>query len=292
MLNTLLALAGLAFASFTDLRERIVPDELSYSMVAVGLLYHAYLSATTWSPHPFLLSLGGAAAAFGFAYLLWRIGAWAGGDVKLFAGLGALVPWEFPFVVFLNSVALSFPFILLYVLARTAAVPRLRRVFGSMLMRGVTRGVRLALVGLVLASLGNPALTDAGAVAVFASALFVALFWEAASYGRREALRKRVPLSRLEEGMISADTLYLEKGKILEFRPSLLQKLTLFEPKRTVASMYRAAGLEKRDIATLRRHGIKSLWVKESMPMVPVMFLGGVAAALYGNLVLLLVELL
>ncbi|MFC2174664.1 prepilin peptidase [archaeon] len=292
MATVLLALAGLAYASFTDLKERIVPDWLSYSMVAIGLMYHLGLSVLEWSLHPFLLSAGGAVLAFVFAYALWRIGAWAGGDVKLFTGLGALVPLVFPFITFLNSVILSFPFLMLYVFAKTATAPGLRKVFKTMIFRGVKRGVALGAVGALIAFVTNPALTPTGVSTVFASALFMTLFWEVMSYGREKALRSRIPVSKLEEGMISAELLYLDKGKLKKFTPTIVQKLILFEPKKTIASFYQAAGLEKKDIAALKRHGVKSLLVRESMPMVPVLFLGALSAELFGNLALLLLEML
>ena len=87
MLNSIVALAGLAYASYTDLRETIVPDNLNYALIIFGLLYHIYLSATTQSLSPITLSIAGATLAFVFSYILWRMGAWAGGDVKLFTAL-------------------------------------------------------------------------------------------------------------------------------------------------------------------------------------------------------------
>ena len=292
MLNSFVALAGLAGASVTDLRERIVPDWLSYSMVGLGFVYHAALSVVEWSPGPLLLCAGSAVLAFAFAYLLWRIGAWAGGDVKLFTGMGALVPWMFPFVSFLNSVLLSFPFILLFVLFRTATVKRLRPVFKKMVFRGVRNGAALGVLGVAIAFASNPLLDAAGAGMVVGYAVFMALFWEVLSYGRREALRSRVKARDLCEGMISAETIVLVKGKAKRFSPSLLQRLCLSEPENAIASMYCAAGLEKKDIRALKRHGVKHLWVRESMPMVPVLFFGALAAVLYGNLAVLLLELL
>ncbi|MCK4327976.1 MAG: prepilin peptidase [Candidatus Diapherotrites archaeon] len=291
MPNMLLALAGLALASLTDLRERIVPDWLSYSMIGAGLAYHAGLSVMHWSAAHFVLSLISTALAFAFGYALWRVGAWAGGDVKLFTGIGALVPLLFPYVAFLNSIVLSFPFLMLFVFFRTATVPALHKLFSRMLVRGTKRGFGLAALGLALGFVMNPLFGVPEAVAVVGSSLFVAMFWEVLSYGRREALRRRVPVSGLEEGMISAESLYVEKGKVKHFSPTLLQKLTLFEPKNTVASMYLAGGLEKKEITALRRYGVKSLWVREGMPMVPVLFAGALVAALFGNLALMLFEL-
>ena len=322
MLNTIIALAGLAYASYTDLKETIVPDRLNYLLIAFGILYHAYLSIATSSFVPLGLSVMGAAAAFAFAYLLWRIGAWAGGDVKLFTALGALTPGMdllLPFIILINSVAISFPFLVAYIFAKTLFKKHLRKVFKTMALRGLEQGLLLgafsagflyllptlsfpswASIPLVAAAfflprylryglallIGVPALFNtAAAIPIFAGALTTTLFWQAVSYGRKHALRQRVPTSKLKEGMIAAEAIYINKKKAVIFHPSWRQKLTLFEPKHTIVSIYKAAGLEKKEISSLRRHGVKSLLVKEGMPLVPLLFFGALTAYLFGNLV-------
>jgi len=89
-----MALAGLTIASYTDLKERIVRNKLSYSLIAIGLGGHAILSVMQASPWPIIYSGIGASAAFGFAWLLWKMGVWAGGDVKLLTGIAALAPYN------------------------------------------------------------------------------------------------------------------------------------------------------------------------------------------------------
>ena len=329
MLNILIALAGLAYASYTDLKETIVPDKLNYALIAIGMLYHAYLSFAAGSLVPIGLSLMGASFAFVFAYLLWRIGAWAGGDVKLFTALGALTPGAnllLPFVILINSVAISFPFLVAYIFAKTLFKKRLRKVFKSMALRGLEQGLLLgafsagflyllptlsfpawwsALLvpaafflprnfryGLALL-LGIPALFNyPRALPVFAGALTTAFFWQAVSYGRKHALRRKVPASKLKEGMIAAETVYANKKKAAIFHPSWKQKLTLFEPKHAIVSMYKAAGLDRGEISSLKRHGVKSIWVKEGMPLVPLLFFGALSAYLFGDFITLLISYL
>ncbi len=74
----------------------------------------------------------GAAIAFVIGYLMWRIGGWAGGDVKLYTALGALlpfypapyvenVPYPFPITILFNSVIAILPILLVY-----AAICRIR----------------------------------------------------------------------------------------------------------------------------------------------------------------------
>lgn len=86
------------------------------------------------SPHPELARWGlwitvfgaaGAALAFGIGYVMWLTGGWAGGDVKLFTALGALLPfyipphvegapYPFPLTILFNSVIAILPILLVY----------------------------------------------------------------------------------------------------------------------------------------------------------------------------------
>ncbi len=95
---------GLSAATFTDFRERIVPNRLNFFLLGCGLLIHALYSVFASSIVPMLFSLIAAVVAFLFGLLLYKAGVWAGGDVKLLTALGALNPVN-PFVA-----GLFFPF--------------------------------------------------------------------------------------------------------------------------------------------------------------------------------------
>lgn len=88
------SLAGLLIASYTDWKERIVNDWVSYGLIASGItlfFVNAFLS-NEWNL--LVASILSAAGTFLGAYALWRFGFWAGGDVKLFTGLAALNPFN------------------------------------------------------------------------------------------------------------------------------------------------------------------------------------------------------
>jgi len=88
-----LVFTGIAIATFTDLKERIIPNKLTYSMIAVGLLLHLAESILLQNFNPILFSAIITVATFGGSWLLWKAGVWAGGDVKLFTGIAALLPY-------------------------------------------------------------------------------------------------------------------------------------------------------------------------------------------------------
>ncbi len=91
----LISLIGLIIATFTDFKERIIPNKLTYSLVAMGVGLHAVQAFVEND----MMILGFSVFSLGFAFvlsfLLYKMGVWAGGDVKLMAALGALNPFNF-----------------------------------------------------------------------------------------------------------------------------------------------------------------------------------------------------
>lgn len=78
-----LALAYCLVGSIYDLRERRIPNAVNYAGIAAGAAV-AFFDNT--------LGVGFAIAvvlSFAFAYVLYRMGAWAGGDAKFFTGLSS-----------------------------------------------------------------------------------------------------------------------------------------------------------------------------------------------------------
>jgi len=104
-----ISVLGLIIATYTDLKERIVPNKLNYGLAIIGLLLFAIQSIVQNDITPFLLSLFGLAFGFGFGWVLWKIGVFAGGDVKLFMGLGALNPFTPALLSVSPFIASKFP---------------------------------------------------------------------------------------------------------------------------------------------------------------------------------------
>ncbi len=87
-----ITLLALCIATYTDLKARVVPNKLTYFLAGAGLALKAVESILSGSAQPLIFGLGGGAIAFGAGYLLYRLGVWAGGDVKLVAAIAVLNP--------------------------------------------------------------------------------------------------------------------------------------------------------------------------------------------------------
>ncbi len=141
IIPVIVALVGVSISVFTDLKNRIVPNELTYSMVAIGIGFSLIYGVMMGDYIRAFYGVFGAALAFALGYIMYLTGGWAGGDVKLFAGLGALLPAYsdafglsydlilpsfvtkyplFPLTILINSVIAVAPVILVYLLVSKA----------------------------------------------------------------------------------------------------------------------------------------------------------------------------
>ncbi len=135
LMAVIISVIACIYASYSDLRWGVIPNKLTFPLMGVGLLLNAVYYLMTGS---ILLLLGTfiiTLLIFVFGYIFWKMGAWAGGDVKLFTALAALIPfypalinyhilninfpitasYPFPLTLIINSILAMFPFLLIYV---------------------------------------------------------------------------------------------------------------------------------------------------------------------------------
>lgn len=80
----------LVWAAVEDLRARRIPNVITLTLLASGLLRAALFDGTP----TFAQALAGMGVGFGLTFVLFVLGAMGGGDVKLMAAVGAwLGPW-------------------------------------------------------------------------------------------------------------------------------------------------------------------------------------------------------
>ncbi|MGG6312826.1 A24 family peptidase [Paenibacillus macerans] len=116
-----------AFA--TDLKTMKIPNAITVSGLATGLLCHTL--ADGWSGTWFALK--GSAAGFVLMFVLYLLRAVGGGDVKLFAGIGAWTGVALTLSTMMYSILAAGCIGLVILIWRRETWERLRRVAGSIL---------------------------------------------------------------------------------------------------------------------------------------------------------------
>lgn len=359
---TAITVVYLAIASFTDLRQRIVPDWLSYLMIAIGIAVHAVLWLFFGQAQAFTNMALALAVSLALSLLLWKIGFWAGGDVKLFTAVAALNPVNyavlgkmlglnsgifgtielpvFPITLFVFSVYSLFPMGLLItarkITRNSSAKNSLQKelkesakkmLFFSLLAAGVAAivshysihplaGLAVVLIAVFFAkkffnafsvivfaagiATGQSVFTNA--VGVFVAGVLIALLFRLVRLNQSDALRDKVAVKNLVEGMIPAVTLVEKDGKIERHSVSIKSILKhlkennvaglmeLVKPQgRVIVSSASADGLEKNQIEELKGLAEKGLiekefMVKESTAFVPAVLAGYLLLSVFGDI--------
>lgn len=113
LIGVIVAVLGVAYSSYTDIKTGEVSDRLSHSMIGLGAILVAF-SFPFWQA---VTIIGIAALVFILGFILYIFGQMGGGDVKLFTSLALLVPY-YPLslsplseAMGITPVSSSFPFI-------------------------------------------------------------------------------------------------------------------------------------------------------------------------------------
>ena len=125
----------LIFCSVSDLRQRRIPNLLTFPMILTALLAYCYIGA--WDG--FLFSLGG--LAFGFAVFLfpYLMGGMGAGDVKLMSAVGAVLGFQQTAISFLFITACGGIMALGFMVYRRTLKETLLKTFLGILYLGIHR---------------------------------------------------------------------------------------------------------------------------------------------------------
>lgn len=118
-------------AAIYDVKRNIVPDNLNYLLMFFGLLSNLILSIISNNIKFILASIISMLITYTITYMLWKLNMWGGGDVKLFTAIATVIPsgininflnvfpqlsvYPFSFSVVVNSILVSFPFLVVFV---------------------------------------------------------------------------------------------------------------------------------------------------------------------------------
>ena len=283
------ALIGVLAGSITDLKERIIPNWITYSMIAFGIGGHVILSLLNKSIWPIAYSLGAAGVFFVISMLMFYSGAWAGGDTKTLIGFGALIPiyplvlqnwlnpniafWPFMFTLWINI--LIFGAIMGLLFGVYIIVKNLYKFIEE--FKRIVRVYRL-LIHLITFTALIP-------IAVYFFKLtidmLVALIWVACAVFFYIFL-----LTKSVENISMYKTLSTKKlieGDWIVEKVFSGNKL-IYKPKRI--------GVVQEDIDKILKSGVKTVEVKEGIPMIPAYFIGLIVSLVFGDILFVLFNIL
>ena len=131
LIQILVTLLFSIIAAIYDIKRNIVPDWLTGSLMFFGLMSNMILSLISTNIKFILASIISMVITYTITYMLWKLNMWGGGDAKLFTAIATVIPsgininflnvfpqlsiYPFSFSVVINSILVSFPFLVIFV---------------------------------------------------------------------------------------------------------------------------------------------------------------------------------
>lgn len=281
------ALLGSSIAAAWDLRTTEIPDEIPYAMTAVALLFYGVQSFLAGSYWPITNSIMVGSALFGFGFVMYYFGQWGGGDAKLLAAIGFLLPTASAVPVASGTaLGLIFPFPVsylfnvffvgaVYMLVYAAYLALRNRKIISEFKRDVKASASMLLVfagALLLLSLGmnlllyshfqiQPQISPIffNSLSITIGTLGIFLIWRFARVVENVGLKKRIPVSKLRVGDV------LLSSKLWE-------------------------GITEKELKKIRRSGKRYVRIKEGVRFGPAFPLALLFTIYFGDTILFLIR--
>lgn len=260
-------------ASVYDIKRNIIPNNLNYALLIFGLISNLILSLISNNIKFILASFISMLVTYCVTYMLWKLNMWGGGDVKLFTAIATVIPlginidflnifpklsvYPFSFSVIINSILVSFPFLVIFLAHLTFR----NKIFN--------RNIDFLVNIINLRSL---------------------------KYIFDSTLNKSIPISDLTEGMIVND-FYFNDEHIIELINEVDGNLKVYKTRGSDEFRYyfksrSAGGLTDKDMSLLKIMNAQdfisdSISIKISFPFTPAILLGLLIALFYGDLMML-----
>ena len=263
----------LIIASIFDIKTREVPDLLNYGLIFAGIGLRFIYSAITFDWSFLLAGLAGLGVFFAIALVLFYAGQWGGGDSKLLMGIGALFGIEFS----LNSFIISFIInmfiagaiygfiwsIGLFIINRK----KFLTAFFEMMHLKNNKIMKIVMFVIVFVLLLGAIFVKDFRYSVILLAFSIILYltfylWLFVKTIENVCMIKKIPTKKLTEGDWIANDVYVH-GKYICGPKDL--------------------GIEKNQIAKLRRLKIRFVIVKEGIPFIPSFLFGFIMTLAFGN---------
>ena len=259
-------------AAIYDVKKNIVPDSFNFSLMAFGLVSNLILSLISSNIKFILASIISMVITYVITYLLWKLNMWGGGDVKLFTAIATVIPsgininflnifpqlsiYPFSFSVVINSILVSFPFLVVFVT---------HLIFKNEMFKDNI------------------------------DFLFNIFNIESLRYMVNSTLNRLIPVKDLKEGMIVNDY-YFNNEHIIELIDDIDGNLKVYKSNRDDFKYYfksqSAGGITDREMWQLKIMNAQDLIsddisIKVSFPFTPAILFGLIIAVVYGDVMML-----
>jgi len=305
-----ITLIGFSIASYTDIKTHEINPKIPLLLIALGLILHGSESLLTVSLTPLLFSISMMILAFIFSYVLFLIGGWAGGDVKLFTALGAILPSYgnfnfFPFYSLAVSLLAIFPFIILYVAYHLLFIKGIYKKSKKILIQATKKSITapfiilagyfassyfgFPILSLILIPLlyliKKPGLVISLIIVIYSfesnfinsliqfSLFFWMSFLTIIFFSFYEIAKKHILRETKKTSELKEGDI-LAKNLIKQKNRYIFKEFSLFKQQKNIVLFASASGLENKDIKFLKKEGIKKVELKKSIPFVPIFTLG------------------
>jgi len=256
LLRQIILLAGCGAAAYTDTKTGLIFDKITYPMIAAGIVLN--IAEQQW------LFLAAGAIVFAIGYVIYYMGKFGGGDVKLFTGIAFLLPFFQGNFFLLNSLfaacLLAVSFYSTYFLVKYARKGISLKENRQSMRRALFFGAAIAAY---LSAIAFMQVMAWQSVAVLVLPLALAILFLAFEKGIRGSFfLKQVELNKLEEDEVIAADFLDEKTK-------------------TALNLKVKGVFGEKEIQTLKEIGVKKVPVYRGMPpFAPFILLGVVVAIL------------
>ncbi|WP_042707258.1 prepilin peptidase [Methanobrevibacter wolinii] len=263
IIPVIVVLIATIIASYTDIQYNIISNKLNLILIILGIVLSLFFTIFYRNPYFISSSLISGISIFIISYILWILGLWAGGDVKLLTGIAFMIPsnyyklsnfWPFTLDLIINSLLIAFPFIFIYI-----SIFKLRSNNDN---------------------------------------LFNKIKYEILSFNIFNSTNRfstyLVPINNLKKGMILDKTNFNSK-EAYDFILNNLDDLNNLYLKKFneeyIIKSQSSAGLNYKDIKLLKELKNKDLikpnvFIKIGIPFAPIICIGYIITLFYGNLII------
>ena len=221
------ALLFLMLGSYFDLRTAEIPDVITVGLTFIILIISLIYSAIVWNFSFFISSASIGILYFILGYILFYLGEWGGGDVKLISGVGcsigflgainylkeSILPYYIDYLI--NMAIVSAPYLIIYALILGLMKPSVFNRFYKTMRNIVSIFIIIiSFIPSISALLLN--LKSIALIYLLIPALVILSIYLKAV--EKEALQKRINVSELQVGDVLAEDLIVNGEKIFSSR--------------------------------------------------------------------------